>query len=112
MLQAVPAVADERHDYMTHAYRTFGSIAAKAQRAQELSQMPRSLGEHQTTAQLEARDMIRELLSLAELPTYAAALRVLNEVRRELRTLSMRGPVDVPGLCRNLDLFLDGQPEQ
>jgi hypothetical protein len=109
MLQAVPPLG-ETQDYTAAARHTFSSVAAKAERAAELTSMPRSHGEHRTTAVLEARDLIRELLPLAELPTYAGALRVLHEVRRELGVNSR--DVDLVALRRNLALYLDGEPER
>lgn len=100
---------DDQHLEHARANRTFASVALKAKRAQKLLEMPEYgwYPNKATTARCEARDMISELMAVADLPTYHAALRVLHEVRRELGT---KDP-DLEMLRRNLTLFLDGEPE-
>lgn len=99
----------DESDAVYGAVATFSSIATKAARARELMRYNVDTYELRlAVARMEARDLVDELLPLAELPTYHASLRVLNEVRRELGT---KDP-DVHALRRNLDLYLDGQPSR
>lgn len=111
MLQAVPP-RTAVDDAVAQAARTFNSVAHQACRANALMRAPIYGGplppEKQHTARVEARSLIRELLPVADLPPYEAALRVLHEVRRELGVQSR--DVDLVALRRNLDLFLDGEP--
>lgn len=111
MLHAVPErPRTDEAEYVHGALMSFSSVAAKSQRAADLMRMgPPGLDERAMMAELEARSLVRELLPLANLPTYAGALRVLHEVRRELGVNSR--DVDLVALRRNLTLYLDGRPE-
>lgn len=95
----------------TNASRTFASVAAKLQhdrQAIEHSVASMSAKERQVNYQAQAQAAIQELLPVANLPHYTTALRALHEVRRELAGIKHDR---VAKLRRNLDLFLDANPE-
>lgn len=107
--------AVETPDHWDTAYRntacnqTFASVAVKLERDRQVIGQPgTSPEERQRNYVLQARSAIHELLRVADMPTYQGALRVLQEVRRELGT---KEP-DLVVLRRNLSLYLDGVPER
>lgn len=112
MLQAVPDRPISEHTERLHAATVaFASAALMAKRAEAMMRAPLYAGplppEKLAVARMEARQLIKQLMPVADMPELTAALRVLHEVRREL---GRREP-DLVALRRNLTLYLDGAPE-
>lgn len=111
MLHVVPENRTQVEEHLATIGRTFASVSLRAKRAQGFVQAPGYAAplppEKLEIARADARWLIRELMPVADLPHYEAALRVLHEIRRELGT---KDP-DLAMLRRNLALFLDGVPE-